>query len=239
MSRTETEKAERVHRKIRTKGAPESKDAEFLVSLFAGLGVFTLLTGLVLVSIGGWPWFASFLQGQASGWAQALGGVATLLAAYQMGRTQIDADRVLEMERNREKDIRSIVAVDALLEDVEAHLEALWDQVYTQKVQFIVMTEYHTERIAECAERIRAVDPFVLPSPRLIVNVSRIPRSLINLHDALTKYQDLLNGSNFQELKRQGVTLANSLSLARGMVVSVRKQCNVALKADDEPGRSA
>jgi hypothetical protein len=83
--------------------------------MFGAAILLTLLGSLALIAAGGWNWFATFLSTSASGWAQAIGGVLTVIAAFRVGRAQINATVALANAQQAESDLRMVALVDSSL----------------------------------------------------------------------------------------------------------------------------
>lgn len=79
-------------------------DNKALESLWAVLGAFllvTVLASLGLVAVGGWPWFARFLESAAPNWIQAGGSLLAIFVALGIAAWQRYSDREAEAMKVR------------------------------------------------------------------------------------------------------------------------------------------
>jgi hypothetical protein len=90
------------------------REAPEWVVILGTLVVLGLLASLGLIAAGGWEWFAKFLEGSAASWAQAVGGVAAVFAAFEVGRAQIRAGRALEQTKRAADETHRLVVIHAL-----------------------------------------------------------------------------------------------------------------------------
>lgn len=137
--------------------------------------VLGLLASIALVAIAGLPWFLSFLAGSASGWAQAIGATAAIFAAAKIGRSQIEASQALERARRAQDELRRLATIDALLSNGEWLCNWFIDAWVRSN---FLPKSYSVNYWADCKSAIVRVDPFMCPSPEVVVHLVHLPRQL-------------------------------------------------------------
>jgi hypothetical protein len=151
-----------------------------------------------------------------------VGSVAAILAAYKMGRTQIEADRTLEASRRAYEDKRRLVAIDAMLANLESSIRPLRDGL--AKLQIPTKSLCLPTQIADACKAIRAIDIYGCPSPDVIPLLALIPSQCDGLLAAMADYDksfDELAGDTAKELRG----LRNSLELSRMGIDLARGAC--------------
>lgn len=158
-----------------------------------GAGLVTLIAlALALIAAGGWTWFAGFLGGQASSWAQFGGGVLAVFAAYKIGHTQVESSVKLEGLRMVGEELKKLNLISSLL------LNAV-DVTHTFRKRWETESEFRSSEpllpyIEDCCTSISSIDLLQCPSDRVAFLLIRIPRQLNNLiaaHKSLLATLDL------------------------------------------------
>jgi len=192
--------------------------------LGAGIVVAILVT-LALVAVFGVTWVGSFLNGQAASWAQAIGAVVAIVAAYRLGRVQIHADRVLEAERRAQDDLRRIGTIDALLTNAEAlcvRYKDVWDGR-----NGIPVSGPFGDYLSDCRAGIASIDPFECPATDLVIYLAQIPRELDEFRLAHEEYRAafLRQGESRKSIQETFPELNTKLTRVIENIRDARKIC--------------
>lgn len=135
-----------------------------------GAAILLIIFGsLALVAAGGWEWFAGFLSGTASNWAQAIGGTLAVIAAFKVGRSQIEATLALEKARQDHIDLHAVVLIDAAFLNVQAAMSLYR---FVAKPTFPYVPAGTCEGLNQATEILRKVDLFKCPTAQLALAVS-------------------------------------------------------------------
>lgn len=183
---------------------------------------------LALGAAGQWGWFATFLSGAAASWVQAIGAVVAIVAAYKMGRGQIEADRALEADRRAKDDQRKLAAIGAFLFRLEAALGVVRRSAESESLP--AFAKAVRDEISDAADGIRSIDLFQCPSPDAILFISLLPRHCGALVASLSKYDkadDELRGDVDAEFRR----VKNALSLCEKTLAAAKSACDRAMAA--------
>ncbi|MEL4180325.1 hypothetical protein [Roseateles sp. PN1] len=197
----------------------------WLAPLGAGLTLL-ILASFLLVAAGGWEWFAGFLTGQASGWAQAFGSIAAILAAYKMGRHQIEADRLLEASRRAAEDSRRLMIIDAMLANVGTSLSPLIEKLPQDRipVRYFCVVDH----LAHTCKVVKSIDLFQCPSPEVATELAYLPTILDHLFIAIEQYDKSFDDYKGDVMKGH-IGLQNSLTVTSMYIDRARKACRKAL----------
>lgn len=188
--------------------------------------VLILIASLGLIAAGGWNWFASFLAGQAAGWAQAIGSIAAIAGAYRMGRAQMRANRVLEESRRAHDFYRRLVAIDAAVAVLELALKMIKETMDRYEPPIFLAVDSHQRRIREAAAIIRGIDLLDCPSAAVIHFLSLVPSFAEDFAETLGVYADLCVSGKPGELKRALPNFGNSFNVVWSVVGSARDCCS-------------
>jgi len=202
-----------------------------------GAAVLLVVVGsLALVAAGGWGWFSSFLAGTASNWAQAVGGILAVVAAFQVGRSQVNATLALERARQADSDLRAVALIDAALLYVQG---AMSMYRLAASPTFPYVPGGTCEGLREGTDILRKLDLFKCPSAQLAMAVFRVVGCCDLFVQCATSYS-AAKGTDIDEKKfvelRDGVWKSGQLLFETTQYV--RKIC-VMVKASIEGERGA
>lgn len=202
-----------------------------------GAAVLLILLGsLALVAAGGWGWFAGFLSGTASNWAQAIGGILAVIAAFRVGRAQINSTLALEKARQAETDLRTVVLIDAALLYVQGGM-SLYRLVATPT--FPSVPRGTCEGVTEGKEILRKLDLFKCPSASVALAVLYVVGCCDLFVQRATSYSEAggakIGDKQFADMQR---AVWDSGQLLFEATQSARKVC-ASLKTSIEEGRGA
>lgn len=153
-----------------------------------GAAIVVILIGTVaLIALGGVNWFRDFLGGSASGWAQAVGSVLAVAAAFKVGNAQVAAGRRLESERRAHDDIRRLETIRGLLSNAQGLCEAVAQCWNSERL--VPVAGFKAEYVRDARKSIAAIDPFQSPAPLVVIYLAQIPRELQQLESAYINWQ--------------------------------------------------
>lgn len=194
--------------------------------------VVGLLLALGLVAAGGWPWFQRFLETSAAAWIQALGSIAAILAAAEIGRRQIAGQREMERDRQDQEDRKKLLVIDALLEAIEATV-ALTKKQYEDYPQMPIFA-YHLDRINNAADALSKIDLFNCPPPVVQPLLHLFPAPCENLLAAIRRFNDSFDKLE-ERHEKYWPSVSNSFTVTELFLKNARTACHSALNEGHSP----
>lgn len=146
--------------------------AVVLVLLFASLG---------LIAAGGWTWFKGMLESSAPAWIQAIGSVAAILAAAEIGRRQARAASDLEASKQAAAEIQKLNVVMALMARAHGLSNDICKAFAT--AQFSDFDQVSPELMLDTHLTLLALPVFEIPNGLLALDVLTIGRALGVMHE--------------------------------------------------------
>ncbi len=147
-----------------------------------------LLFAIGLVAAGGWTWFQRFPESSAPAWIQAIGSIAAILAAAEIGQRQISGQRQLDRDRKDQEDLKKLLVIDALLEVVESSVASA--KKYFNDYPNMPVFAYHLDRIKNASDALAKVDLFDCPPPVIQPLLHLFPVPCENLLATLQEFND-------------------------------------------------
>jgi hypothetical protein len=150
--------------------------------------VLSILDLIGLLAAFGPGWTKDFLTGPAAGWAQAIGGIAAVIAAFQVGRRQMEHALRLEQDRREHERRRQLLTIDALFANamgVCLTFQRLWARAGDGPP-----SQFRAEFWTDARNAIARVDPMSCPSPDVVVYLTQAPRTLDELRGLYESYVD-------------------------------------------------
>ena len=200
-------------------GWPAAIGAVIIVGLFLTLG---------LVAAGGWPWFQRFLESSAAAWIQAIGSIAAILAAAEIGRRQIAGQRQVERDRRDQEDRKRLLVIDALLEAVEATV-AVAKRQYDEYPNIPIFA-FHLDRMKNAADALTKIDLFSCPPSVVQPLLHLIPEPCVNLLTAIREFNDSFDKLDERHEKHWPI-VSNSFTVQEIFLNHARTACRTALDA--------
>ena len=190
--------------------------------------VVGLLLTLGLVAAGGWPWFQKFLEGSAAGWIQAIGSVAAILAAAEIGRRQIAGQRQVERDRQDQEDRKKLLVIDSLLEAVEANV-ALTKRQYDDYPNMPV-SSYHLDRIKNASQALAKIDLFNCPPSVIQPLLHLFPAPCEDLLAVILRFNESFDKLD-ERHEKYWPSVSNSFIVQELFLKNARTACHAALNA--------
>jgi hypothetical protein len=214
-------------------GPMENEEFSWAPAVGAAI-LLVLLTSLTLVAAGGWQWFASFLAGQASGWAQAIGSVVAIGVAYRLGQTQMQADRALEADRRAHEDHRRLAAIHVAIRGLERALSPIKDTMDRFDPPVFVLLDWHRQQIRNAAATVASIHPFDCPDADLMPLMSLLPGLAESFSERLAEYMKVCDNGGLEDVKRACPSLYNGFNVVWSATIGARDGCKRALDAVSE-----
>lgn len=197
-------------------------------AVVGGLIVVGILLTLALVAAGGWPWFQRFLEGSAAAWVQAIGSIAAILAAAEIGRRQIAGQRHVEQDRQAQEERKKLLVIDALLEAVEATV--IFTKKQYNEYPNMPVFDYHLDRMKTAADALAKIDLFNCPPSVIQPLLHLFPNPCGSLLTIIQKFNE-----SFDELEgrheKYWPTVSNSFTVEQLFLTGARTACRSALTA--------
>lgn len=209
------------------KEAEPNPDEGWPAAMGALIAVGLLLT-LGLVAAGGWPWFQKFLEGSAAGWIQAIGSVAAILAAAEIGRRQIAGQRQVEQDRQDQEHRKKLLVIDALLEAVEATV-ALTKKQYDDCPNMPVFA-YHLDRMQNASDALAKIDLFNCPPSVIQPLLHLFPAPCENLLAVIQRFNESFDKLD-ERHEKYWPSVSNSFTVQELFLKNARTACRSALNA--------
>ncbi len=197
-------------------------------AIVGALIVFAILLTLSLVAAGGWLWFQRFLEGGAAAWIQAIGSIAAILAAAEIGRRQIAGQRHMERDRQVQEERKRLLVIDALLEAVEATVVSAKNQ-YDEHPNMPVFV-YHLDRMKNAADALAKIDLFNCPPSVIQPLLHLFPAPCEDLLVAIQIFNESFNKLDERHEKHWSI-VSNSFTVQQLFLTNARTACRAALTA--------
>jgi len=209
------------------KDAEPTADQVWPAAIGALIVIGVLLT-ITLVAAGGWPWFQRFLESSAAAWIQAIGSIAAILAAAEIGRRQIVGQRQVERDRQGQEDRKKLLVIDALLEAVEATV-VFAERQYDEYPNMPIFA-YHLDRMKNAAHALARIDLFDCPPPVIQPLLRLFPAPCDGLLRAIQRFNDSFDKLDDRHEKHWS-SVSNSFTVQKLFLTSARTACRSALTA--------
>lgn len=197
-------------------------------AVIGALIVVGILLTLTLVVAGGWPWFQRFLEGSAAAWIQAIGSIAAILAAAEIGRRQIAGQRQVERDRQAQEDRKKLLVIDALLEAVEATVVFAKKQ-YDEYPNMPVFV-YHLDRMKNAADALAKIDLFNCPPSVIQPLLHLFPAPCEGLLTAIQRFNESFDKLDDRH-EKHWPSVSNSFTVQQLILTNARAACRSALTA--------
>lgn len=168
---------------------PRQTPSESFEVAFGAIVVLSLIASVALIAAGGWQWFKGMLESAAPAWIQAIGSVAAIFAAAEIGRRQARAASELEAKKKAEIEIQKLKIVMALM----ARAHGLSNDICKafETAQFSDFDQVSPELMVDTHLALQALPVFEIPNGLLALDVLTIGRALSVMHENWVKLREL------------------------------------------------
>lgn len=158
-------------------------------SFGAAFGATLILLLFALIAAGVWPWFRSMLESSAPAWIQAIGSIAAIFAAAEIGRRQALAASDLEAKKKAAVEVQKLQIVMALM----ARAHGLSNDICKafETAQFYDFDQVSPELMVDTHLALQALPVFEIPNGLLALDVLTIGRALSVMHENWLRLREL------------------------------------------------
>jgi hypothetical protein len=203
------------------------------------LGVVIILIGIAVLLILNIPPAHSrqvyeYLSTQGAPWAQAVLSALAVLVAAEVGRTQVNANRKLELERRAAEDIRRLVVIDSILGNAAEGLAWMWKRLQEREPAIFLHWGIE-EHLEESASLVQAINLFECPAAAAMRPLTLLPRNMRGMLAQLRKYNAAWDDAKRQEYSNLWSGLWNSANRVLGLIAEAQEACQkelIRLKAE-------
>lgn len=195
------------------------------VGAFIIVGIFLTIA---LVAAGGWLWFQKFLESSAAAWVQAVGSVAAILAAAEIGRRQIDGQRQMERDRQAQEERKKLLVIDALLEAIEETV--IFTKKQHDEYPNMPVSAYHLGRMKNAADALAKIDLFNCPASVIQPLLHLFPAPCEGLLAVIQQFNESFDKLNDQH-EKYWPRISNSFTVQHLFLTNARTACRSALTA--------
>jgi len=188
--------------------------------------VVGLLLALGLVAAGGWSWFQRFLESSAAAWVQALGSIAAILAAAEIGRQQIAGKRQMERDRQDQEDQKKLLVINALLEAIEATVALAKKQ--HDKYPNMPIYAFHLDRMKSASDALAKIDLFSCPPSVIQPLLHLFPSPCENLLATIHQFNDSFDRLD-ERYEKHWPIVSNSFTVQEMLLTDARTACRSAM----------
>ena len=160
---------------------PHQSSSESFESALGAIVVVLLFTSLGLIAAGGWTWFKGMLESAAPAWIQAIGSVAAIFAAAEIGRRQARAASDLEAKKQAAAETQKLKIVMALMARAYGLSNDICKAFAT--AQFSDFDQVSPELMVDTHLALQALPVFEIPNGLLALDVLTIGRALGVMHE--------------------------------------------------------
>lgn len=204
----------------------KSTDDQGWPAAIGALTIFGLALTLSLVAAGGWSWFQQLLESSAPAWVQALGSIGAILAATEIGRRQIAAQRQVERERQYLDDRKKLQVIGALLEAIEAAV-ALAKKQYNKHPEMPIHP-FYLDRIENGSKALAKIDLFSCPSPVIQPLLHLFPSPCEALLITIREFNDSFDKLDGKH-EKYWPQMSNSFTMQEMDLADARMACHSAM----------
>lgn len=168
---------------------PPQTSAETFESALGAVVIVLLFASLGLIAAGGWTWFKGMLESAAPAWIQAIGSIAAIFAAAEIGRRQARAAIDLEAKKRAAAEVQKLKIVMALM----ARAHGLSDDICKAfaTAQFSDFDQVSPELMVDTHLALQALPVFEIPNGLLALDVLTISRALGVMHENWQRLRQL------------------------------------------------
>jgi hypothetical protein len=190
---------------------PHQTPSESFEAAFGAVVILLLFASIGLISAGGWQWFKEMLENAAPAWIQAIGSIAAIFAAAEIGRRQARAASDLEAEKKAATEIQKLKIVMALMARANGLSNDICKAFAT--ALFSDFDQVSPELMLDTHLALQALPIFEIPNGLLALDVLTIGRGLSVMHENWLKLRELCtaNPSSLPEEMARLDTLAHEI----------------------------
>lgn len=166
----------------------QSSFASFKIA-FGAVIIFLLFASLGLIAVGGMPCFKGMLESAAPAWIQAIGSIAAIFAAAEIGRRQALAASDLEAKKKAATEIHKFKIIMALMARAHGLSNDICKAFAT--AQFSDFDQVSPELMTDTHLAMQTLPVFEIPNGLLALDVLTIGRALSVMHENWLRLREL------------------------------------------------
>ena len=168
---------------------PQPTPPESFETAIGAVVIVLLFTSLGLIAGGGWSWFKGTLESAAPAWIQAIGSIAAIFAAAEIGRRQARAASDLEAKKRADAEIQKLKIIMALMARAHGLSNDICKAFST--VKFDDFDQVSPELMVDTHLALQALPVFEIPDGLLALDVLTIGRALGVMHENWQRLREL------------------------------------------------